>query len=237
MTDQSSKQTLHESISALVDDQASEMELHRILRACDEDDAVRDTWTRYQLTRAAMRGDLEAGEHVDLSAGIRSAIERESWADEALNTDVRDQTGKKGWLQTVGRFAIAASVAGVVVMTSQLALTPDNGREIADASLSPASVPSVAMPAGYGAPGLSARTVSSHPRMESNRETRFLPQVAMPQVSSSKASNTKNSNVQRQPSPEVQAHLLRVMEVHAAHAALSSGKGMLPYARVPVDNK
>lgn len=236
MTDQSSKQALHESLSALVDDQASEMELHRILRACDEDDSVRDTWSRYQLTRAAMRGDLEAGEHIDLSAGIRSAIDQENW-DEVVGSDTRDHPVKKGWLQTVGRFAIAASVAGVVVMTSQLALTPDNGREIADASLSPSSVPSVAMPAGYGAPGLSARTVSSHPRMESNRETRFLPQVAMPQVSSSKASNTKNSNVQRQPSPEVQAHLLRVMEVHAAHAALSSGKGMLPYARVPAGNQ
>ncbi len=235
MTDQSSKQTLHESLSALVDDQASEMELHRILRACDDDDGVRDTWTRYQLTRAAMRGDLEAGEYVDLSAGIRSVIAEECWDDESSDTGERVESGKKGWLQSVGRFAIAASVAGVVVMTSQLALTPDS-REIADASLSPANVPSVAMPAGYGAPGLSARTVSSHPRMESSRETRFLPQVAMPQVSSSKAAGAKNTNVQRQPSPEVQAHLLRVMEVHAAHAALSSGKGMLPYARVPVEN-
>lgn len=227
MTDKSSQQALRESLSALVDDQASELEVRRVLRASEDDAEVRDTWTRYQLARSAMRGDLESANYIDLSASIRDAIDEE----ESYTMPTTEAKPKLGWTQRLGRFAIAASVAGVVVLTAQVSQTPE-GVEVAGAELSPDVVPSVALPAGYGAPNLSARTVSSHKRMEPSQSSRFLPQVAMPQTNTQSSSATVSAT--RQPSPEVQAHLHRVMEIHAGHAALNSGKGMLPYARVPV---
>lgn len=232
MTDKSSQQTLRESLSALVDDQASELEVRRVLRASEDDAEIRDTWTRYQLARSAMRGDLENANYIDLSASIRDAIdEEESYAAPAAD----EAKPKLGWTQRLGRFAIAASVAGVVVLTAQVSQTPE-GLDVAGTELSPDAVPSVALPAGYGAPNLSARTVSSHKRMEPSQSSRFLPQVAMPQTMSQTSAQSPSTavNASRQPSREVQAHLHRVMEVHAGHAALNSGKGMLPYARVPV---
>ncbi|BFM16791.1 anti-sigma factor MucA [Maricurvus nonylphenolicus] len=227
MTDKSSQQALRESLSALVDDQASELEVRRVLRASEDDAEIRDTWTRYQLARSAMRGDLESANYIDLSASIRDAIDEE----ESYAMPATDAKPKLGWTQRLGRFAIAASVAGVVVLTAQVSQTPE-GVEVAGTELSPDAIPSVALPAGYGAPNLSARTVSSHKRMEPSQSSQFLPQVAMPQTSVQSQSAAVNNS--RQPSREVQAHLHRVMEIHAGHAALNSGKGMLPYARVPV---
>lgn len=48
---------LRESLSALMDDEADDLELGRVLRAMDTDDGVvRDTWARYQAVSAVLRG-------------------------------------------------------------------------------------------------------------------------------------------------------------------------------------
>ena len=57
MSEQNPSQTLAESISALMDNQASELELQRILKASEQDPAVKATWARYQIVGAALRGE------------------------------------------------------------------------------------------------------------------------------------------------------------------------------------
>ena len=48
---------LRESLSALMDDEADDLELGRVLRAMEAgDDEVRETWSRYQLVSAVMSG-------------------------------------------------------------------------------------------------------------------------------------------------------------------------------------
>ncbi len=210
-------QALREALSALVDDQAEEIEIRRVLRACDEDDDTRRAWGRYQLARAVIRRELPAGPLMDISAAVSEAIAREgNLTVSAVRTT--------GWMQHAGRFAIAASVAGIVVLTSRLVMSPADTGNLADAGRSPAEA-TVAMPMGYGTSGLSARTVSVQPSMERSPDSRFSQEVT--------ADTASVTAMQGMPSAEVQAHLFRVMQAHAAHTAPGSVNGMLPYARVP----
>ena len=56
MSGTGAKQQLEESLSALVDGEISELELHRVLKASDEDyDQLRDQWTRAHIARAAIK--------------------------------------------------------------------------------------------------------------------------------------------------------------------------------------
>ncbi len=48
-----SREALQESLSAVMDNEADELELRRVLNAID-DAETRATWSRYQVARAAM---------------------------------------------------------------------------------------------------------------------------------------------------------------------------------------
>lgn len=218
MTDINGREQLGESISALVDGEASEMELRRIIKASETDDDLRKQWSRYQLISQVMQGEAPASAGVDLSASIREAIDAEPEA-------------RKGWFQNVARVAIAASVAGVVVLTAQFtqqqAVTAEAqvaGRAESTQAVSPATL---SLPAGFQAPSVTARTVSSDSVSGFIQKERSLNSTAAqaPQVL------LKPSTA---PSAEVQQHIQEVMTLHANQAALNSNRGIFPYARVPV---
>ncbi len=102
-----------ETLSALLDDEAQELELRRLLRACESDDenstGLRDEWYRHQLVRAALHG--ESPVHApDFSQRVAEAIDGESLEIAGPGT---------GWRRAVGSFAVAASVAAVVFVGGQ----------------------------------------------------------------------------------------------------------------------
>ena len=70
-----SQQDLKQSLSALIDSEADELELRRVLNASHEPE-LRDTWSRYQVARAAMHNE-PLSVQVDLSASIMAAIDAE----------------------------------------------------------------------------------------------------------------------------------------------------------------
>lgn len=49
-----SREALQETLSAVMDNEADELELRRVLAACGEDAELRSTWSRYQLARSVM---------------------------------------------------------------------------------------------------------------------------------------------------------------------------------------
>lgn len=49
-----SREALQETLSAVIDNEADELELRRVLAACGEDAELRSTWSRYQLARSVM---------------------------------------------------------------------------------------------------------------------------------------------------------------------------------------
>lgn len=217
--------SLKESVSALMDGEATEMEIHRVLKATETNSTVTDLWSRYQAVSSSIRNSAPQAPMMDLSAAIRASIEN----DDTFNS------GRKNWFSGFLKAGIAASVAVVMVLTAQLAGLQNNGidstvgletQPLASVVPSaPASMNSpVSLPAGFQPPTINARVVSSQTGMPA-RETqpRYYPVVTQAQTSPSSSA----------PSLEVQAYLQRVMEVHAGNAALNSGRGLLPYARVP----
>lgn len=222
----SSKSIQDESLSALMDNEATELELHRLLKASEEDGELRQSWQRYQVIGSAMRGDLPAGCYSDLSASISAAIADEPApeSNEELNATSEGSlsAGKvvKLW-SSLGRMAVAASVAGAVVFGVQNYQSPLSA-DAAYTVATSASMPS-GLPAGYGAPALSARTVSAATYMPSvpERQVSFVPRQSAPDERLSKEYNA-----------ELQAYLNHLMLEHAEHAALNGSRGMLPFARV-----
>ena len=67
-------EVLQESLSALMDNEADELEVRRVLQAADQDPALRSTWARYQMARSVMHKEPWQGS-IDLSAGIAAALQ------------------------------------------------------------------------------------------------------------------------------------------------------------------
>ena len=105
-----------QSLSALMDGEARDLELRRVLRHLESvghegadalsADALRATWHRLHLARHALHGE-ETFANVSLLAGVRAAID----ADPAQRPGAA-----RGWLRAAGRCAVAASVAALVLV-------------------------------------------------------------------------------------------------------------------------
>lgn len=98
-----SREALQESLSAVMDNEADELELRRVLSAVD-DNETRATWSRYQVARAAMHKELLLPQ-LDIAAAVSAAL-----ADEATPVKVA-----RGPWRSLGRLAVAASVTVAVL--------------------------------------------------------------------------------------------------------------------------
>ena len=100
---------LRESLSAMLDDEANELEIQRVIKAMGEDRELRETWQRYQLARGA----VTAGQfqQLDISGRVSAAID---------SADARQAVsfGQK-LRRPLASFAVAASVAATVVIGGQ----------------------------------------------------------------------------------------------------------------------
>jgi sigma-E factor negative regulatory protein RseA len=62
-----------EALSALVDGEATDIDIARVLKAVD-DPELRARWARQHAIGEALRGDAPKGLQIDVSAGVRAAI-------------------------------------------------------------------------------------------------------------------------------------------------------------------
>ncbi|WP_116365162.1 sigma-E factor negative regulatory protein [Parahaliea mediterranea] len=101
---------MRESLSALMDGEADELELERVLKQIGEDGELRATWVRYHAVQAVIGKQAVPDLSIDISAGVRDAIAQPA------------TTGSRRWqglLRPVAGFAVAASVATTVVLGGQ----------------------------------------------------------------------------------------------------------------------
>jgi sigma-E factor negative regulatory protein RseA len=107
---------MRESLSALMDGEANELELERLLANVD-DAELRATWVRYNLARTvagSVGQELGSAPPVDFGSRIRAALEGEAGrAPGAAPSPV------KRLLRPLASMAVAASVAMVVVFGGQ----------------------------------------------------------------------------------------------------------------------
>jgi sigma-E factor negative regulatory protein RseA len=102
---------MRESLSALLDDEADELEVRRLLSVLDDQPELRQTWHRYSIARQAMAGQ-QPFLSTDISSKVREEIENEG---------AMPGTGglRQRMLRPVASFAVAASVAATVVIGGQ----------------------------------------------------------------------------------------------------------------------
>lgn len=115
---------LRESVSALMDDEASELETRRVLSEIRKDDELRNTWKRYHVVSLAIRGQLGDATRLDVSKGVAQAI-----ADEHLEVGATGmQRAPWSRMMRAGTgVAVAASVAFLAVFGALQFNQPDGG--------------------------------------------------------------------------------------------------------------
>src|SRR5690606_38492314 len=141
------REALQESLSAVMDNEADELELRRVL-AGSENAELRATWSRYQLARAVMHKEL-IEPRLDIAGRVSAALAEDPVARE---------NASKPW-RALSRVAVAASVtlavlAGVRFYNQDGAAMEQVAERVAPAaSVSQSHVQGPAVLAGYSDDG------------------------------------------------------------------------------------
>ncbi|MGB5096355.1 MAG: sigma-E factor negative regulatory protein [Porticoccaceae bacterium] len=200
-------------LSALMDGEVGDFELRRTLGQISQDPELRRKWDRYHLAAAAMRGEL-ASAAPDLSGRIAAALAREPGP--------RSRTA----LRTLGRVAVAASVAVLTVVGVRY-VVPNNGdgkgtQVAVSAPLNrqplatgqTGQVVSLQLPVGIRVPPVHVATVSDAGSASAGRTVPLV-------VGFSDAEER-----------EVRHYVEQRMLRHAERTAVNH-QGMLPFVRIP----
>ncbi|TBU95603.1 sigma-E factor negative regulatory protein [Phytopseudomonas dryadis] len=150
-----SREALQESLSAVMDNEADELELRRVLGASN-DVEFRATWSRYQVARAAMHKDL-LEPRLDIAAAVSAALENDA-------APVADKVVRGPW-RNLGRMAVAATVTVAVLAGVRLY----NQDDVAGAQLAQQqqNQPSIALPQMQGPAMLAGfNTSTDQPEVE-----------------------------------------------------------------------
>lgn len=133
-----------ESLSALMDGEADELEIRRVLNQLDKDDELRDNWKNYHLMGSLMRD--ESFDSLDLTRGINQILDGELAPSGAadINTpqsprESHVQKSSNAWYKPLTSVAVAASVTLAVLLGVQ-SIEPDNGLGLADNSANTSQV-------------------------------------------------------------------------------------------------
>lgn len=223
---------LFESLSAMVDDEASELEMRRVLKNMDNNPEVLERWRRYHLIGSVMRKEHGVGGAANPSSLVSSisntlSMEAEK-SVESQNASVT-RGGQSGLRDVLGKTAIAASFAATLVLGFNYVGKVDEAGERAIASTAansstlaaqeePVSVVTHA-PIGFELPTPEARTVS----MTSSGS------AAMPGVDSRISSPVYLDDITDYETQEMLNYLLIQ---HAERASAHGSLGIMPFARV-----
>lgn len=233
-----------ESLSALVDGEASELELHRILKSFSDDEQLQNSWLRYNVIRSVLAKDsldakiTGAFPETSMLASIRKALDGDEVHSNSVNK-LEDETeqhalvsnggnSRQPWQAWFGKSALAASVCAAFVIglgqmnglkdqehKAVLASNVENMNSVAE----PAGPTTLAAPLGFELPAVESRTVSvnSQPSYSPSQIVVRNPLL----ISSDSYSDLRAQEMLNQ------LHIL-----HAERASANGGLGMMPFARL-----
>jgi len=113
-----------EEMSALMDGEATELELHRVLKCCEDDEELRASWRRYHVMRSVIRGEtrdknLLAGRSENAAMGFAAAVSQAIADEPAYQESTEPHKQRLPWVDTLlrplGSVAVAASVSAMVI--------------------------------------------------------------------------------------------------------------------------
>lgn len=200
-----------EELSALMDGEASELEVRRVLGNIGKDQALRQKWSRYQLAGSVLRGETqgraEQWQGMDLSARVAQAIE----AEPALIADaaLKKRLGA-GLMRPLTNMAVAASVSAAVILGWQNIQSP---------------APTVPGPVATTLP--SASIGGMQPAGGNG-----LMQVAQGGSTSLRSAPSLSRQDIIRYNPAVDDELNEYLISHSGNAAVNTASGVAPYARV-----
>jgi len=153
---------LNGSLSALMDNEADELELRRLLRALPDDPELAGTWKRYHAVRASLHQEIHSNPAVDLLQHIKARLAAEANVPVTLSGRI----SRSGTLRFLGQGAIAASVAMAALMGVALLESPvgDSPAGVAVAEVAQPAAP--AMSGNFRAQELARSAVSDPEALE-----------------------------------------------------------------------
>lgn len=107
---------VHESFSALMDNEADEFDLRRALKSLGTSPPESDTWRRYHLARSMMRRERDAIVDIDISGDVMAAL-----ADEPRPVaEPASEPVRRHSFSMMGGAAVAAAVSLMVITGVQV---------------------------------------------------------------------------------------------------------------------
>jgi sigma-E factor negative regulatory protein RseA len=122
---------LKESLSAVIDGEADEFEIRRVLNEAANDPELRGVWERFHLVRSVMRGEGRKLAVANLSARFWTQIDAADATSSDTSVepiDVPERAARGVWAtwgRGVAGVAVAAGVAAAVVLGFGSNETPD----------------------------------------------------------------------------------------------------------------
>ena len=239
-----SSENLDQSLSALMDNEASELEFRRLLKsgAVDEDvsQELGQKWRRYHLASSIMRKDTAIDMQIDISEAVSIAIDQEDSHSKLASTELTpitenqkaDTAKNRSWKDMFIQSSIAASVAVACVLGVQQFNSPQESPMVV-ATQSPESfVQPVAgstqqarvfdAPDGFNVPMAKASAVAAV-----TEQQRYTP------VPNRRVQSNVDTAARRNNERLLQLHFEQLMREHAQTHRNNGNMGFLPYARVP----
>lgn len=225
---------LRQSLSALMDDAADDLELGRILRAMDEGDSeLREAWSRYHLVGAVMRGQDSVASQRTLT--LDEMLEREARHDpvgaagigSVNDTQPAAAPRSRPW-RAVASFAMAASVTAVAVVGWQWQGSPAEGPAVASSSQSATGNVQGSRAQLTEVPEWSGRSSAVMPASQAPNEPLVLERSLRQGASVDATASHWGAVDVAGSSQSVEFYILQ----HAEKNALHSGSGMMPFARM-----
>lgn len=118
-------ENMRESISALMDGEAQQMELQRVLKASEDQPEVRAQWQRYQLASSMLKRQADqVSMDAEIADRVRAALQNEETVQLAPEMDVAANEAtavvvQQSWWKPVTGFAVAASATLMMVLGIQ----------------------------------------------------------------------------------------------------------------------
>ena len=195
---------LRESISALVDGEANEMDLHRVLKASETDDDVRQSWRRYQAISAVVKNEERSLLQIDISAGVKAAL-----ADDKVAIGGRISEMLKPMMSV----AVAATVTVAILTGTQIYQVASGGGN--------ASLNEVATTENFS---------SSAPVTAGQFNNLAMPASVSTDVYAkpSQAQLDKRAYADAVAEQRLHSYMYR----HVENSSISTGSGVMPFARV-----
>lgn len=248
---------LMESLSALLDGEATELEVRRVLKSGTEEE-VRTVWQRFQIAAALMRRDchspLEARQARSFASSVMAAIEAEEKGEPRVSpreTGARYMPGfmagagggtlSHPWFAGVGKVAIAASVTLVMLLgLNQFALQEVRGTPASSelAAMGSADMNSVGTGSVEKYPGDTSAVVPEGYRVP---ELNAVTVSSVPGASASAYRSpvrslnlpmTAQAGESTEINAELQVQLQRMLMLHSEKASQEIGLTIVPGSRL-----